>query len=143
MPGTNRPKSLAPFDPSYPPISNVLKLDEGKPTISTNEPQTYGANIYDLLTDSFFLKNYYIGEHARKEIQKLINTLQLENEDIDGPILKENEEMIRLRIEMIGEDFLKRKLFNMFYEKYPESRKLRRIKLENELKLLEEDDSDK
>ncbi|NQY28283.1 MAG: hypothetical protein HRT69_02315 [Flavobacteriaceae bacterium] len=125
------------------PISNVLKLDEGKPFSSIKDSQTYGANIYDLLTDSFFLEHYYIGEYARKEIQKLINTLQLDNVEVDVPVFNENEEVIRLRIEMIGEVFLKRKLMNMFYDKFPESRKLRRIELERELKLLEKNDYNK
>ncbi|WP_179350045.1 AAA family ATPase [Winogradskyella pacifica] len=122
------------------PVSNVLKLDEGVPVSSLNAPQTYGANIYELLTDSFFLEHFYIGEYARREIQKLINTLQLDEKEVDGDILNEEEEVIRLRIEMIGEVFLKKKLMNMFYDKYPNSRNLRRIELERELKLLEEED---
>lgn len=123
------------------PVSNVLKLDEGNPISALDEPQTYGANIYDLLTDSFFLEHFYIGEYARREIQKLINTLQLDETEVEGDVLNEDEEVVRLRIEMIGEVFLKKKLMNMFYNKYPNSRNLRRIELERELKLLEEDDS--
>ena len=92
------------------------------------------------MTDSFFLEHFYIGEYARREIQKLINTLQLDEKEVDGDILNEEEEVIRLRIEMIGEVFLKKKLMNMFYDKYPNSRNLRRLELERELKLLEEED---
>ena len=122
------------------PVSNVLKLDEGIPVVSSNASQTYGANIYELLTDSFFLKHFYIGEYARREIQKLINTLQLDENEVEADVLNEEEEVIRLRIEMIGEVFLRKKLMNMFYHKYPNSRSQRRKELERELKLLEEED---
>lgn len=118
------------------PVSNVLKLAEGKPISAIDGPQTYGANIYDLLTDSFFLEHYYIGEKARQDIQTLINTLQPEggNNARISPYFEEPPQKLKKRIEIISEDFLRTKLLSMFYKKYNDAKNLEIERLEKRIK---------
>lgn len=119
------------------PVTNVLKLDEGKPFSSIDEPQTYGANIYDLLTDSFFLGKYYIGEKARLDIEKIINTLRSTKDKIIEPYFNEKPQEIKKRIEIISEDFLRTKLLQMYFNKYENDKAYQRELLLKQLRDLE------
>lgn len=119
------------------PVSNVLKLDEGKPISSNTEPQTYGANIYDLLTDSFFLEHYYIGEKARLDIEKIINTLRSTKDNKISPSINGESKDIRKRIEIISEDFLRTKLLGMYFNKYDEDKAFQRELLLKQLRDLD------
>ena len=101
--------------------------------------KTYGANIYSLLKDSFFLQAY-IGEHTRLEIQKLINTLQ-PNQNITGnkrstsEILEDSPALLKKRIELIGEEFLRNRLLDMFYKKFDRERQISELERQlNKLK---------
>lgn len=119
------------------PVSNVLKLDKGKPHNSVEEYQTYGANIYDLLTDSFFLERYYIGEKARLDIQRLINTLRSTKEKKIEPYFDEEPQVLKNRIALISEDFLRTKLLAMYYNKYQDDKSLQREMLLKQLRELD------
>ena len=59
----------SPFIVSDVPKDNILTLEEGK-RIELNE-QTYCANIYDLMKNSFFLK-YSMGEAARRRLDDVV-----------------------------------------------------------------------
>lgn len=119
------------------PVTNVLKLDDGEPISSLKEPQTYGANIYDLLTDSFFLDNYYIGEKARLDIEKIINTLRSTKDKKIEPYFNEKPQEIKKRIEIISEDFLRTKLLEMYFNKYEDNKAFQREVLLKKLKDLD------
>ena len=119
------------------PISNVLKLNKGNPLSSLSEPQTYGANIYDLLTDSFFLEKYYIGEKARLDIEKIINTLRSDEKKKIEPNFNENPQEIKKRIEIISEDFLRNKLLQMYFKKYDDDKAYQRELLLQQLRDLD------
>ena len=119
------------------PVTNVLKLDEGRPHSSVQEYQTYGANIYDLLTDSFFLKHYYIGEKARLDIQKLINTLRSTKKEKIEPYFDEEPHMLKKRITIISEDFLRTKLLAMYYNKHQDDKAVQREILQKQLRDLD------
>jgi hypothetical protein len=119
------------------PVSNVLKLDLGVPVSSLNAPQTYGANIYDLLTDSFFLGKYYIGEKARLDIEKIINTLRSTKDKIIEPYFSEKPQETKKRIEIISEDFLRTKLLQMYFNKYENDKAYQRELLLKQLRDLE------
>lgn len=60
----------SPFILSDIPANNILRIEEGAP-ISNKKEKTFGANIYSLLKNQFFLRNGFQGEFAKKEIRKV------------------------------------------------------------------------
>lgn len=68
----------SPFILSDIPSQNILKLEDGKTMISEVSENTFGANIHDLLANDFFLKNGFMGEFAKSEINHVINYLNIE-----------------------------------------------------------------
>lgn len=104
--------------------ANVLKYnDPARPS------KSFGANITDLLADSFFINNGLMGDFAKEKIQNVINWL---NQEI--PNLKEKDVNERT-IEMIDEPILRRKLSEMYSNKFNENLELEII--ESEIRLLE------
>jgi predicted ATPase len=59
----------SPFILSDIPSSNILMLNKEN---GTKKIKTFGANIHELLGDSFFLENGYVGEFAKIKIEELI-----------------------------------------------------------------------
>jgi len=95
------------------PSSNIVYLlnDNGKIGIDgENERNTFGANITDLLADSFFLSDGLIGDFAKDKIKGVITWL-------DNTGDKENSEYYERVIRLIDEPIAKRKLAEMFDEK--------------------------
>ena len=90
----------------------------------------FGANIHELLSHGFFMEDGLMGEFAKNKIQKIIDFLNSESKFED---LKISQEQMKLIIESIGEDLLRTKLLDMYYDK------LEQDKLEKEMqKLLEQ-----
>lgn len=114
------------------PNSNVIYLKkELQKTIVVNkivEPKkSFGANITDLLADSFFYGNEdkaLIGEFAKHKIQESIDWL---NED--KPNLQKRGYFKKL-IEIIDEPLIKYKLRQKYYEKFPDQ-------IDNEIEIKE------
>lgn len=78
-----------------------------------NREKTFGANIYSLLSDSFFMENGTIGEFAKEKIEWVIKTLdnveiQLSNGDLDK---------MNYIINSIGEPLIKMQLESMREQK--------------------------
>lgn len=101
------------------PNSNVIYIErrsyEVEPNIldynDNNRPlKTFGANISDLIADSFFVDNSLIGDFAFDLIQKTIIWL---NEKKN----KDNSEYYRKIIQIIDEPIIQRKLAEMFDDK--------------------------
>ena len=76
----------SPFILSDIPLSNILSLKDGEPF--QEDKETFGANIHDLLANSFFLENGFMGEFAKEKITSVINFMEsiiqnkvYENED--------------------------------------------------------------
>lgn len=94
----------------------LLKKENGKSIVVdgfANRTSTFGANIHELFTESFFLKDGLMGEFARKKIAGLIEEL---NDKVE--ISKEEfENSYKKRIEIIGEPFLQAKLFELVAKK--------------------------
>lgn len=72
-----------PFTLSDIPNSNIIYLDKEKETTwivdKSNEiKKSFGANITDLLSDGFFIKNGLIGEFAKDKIEETINWINFE-----------------------------------------------------------------
>ncbi|WP_411810911.1 AAA family ATPase [Chryseobacterium scophthalmum] len=109
----------SPFILSDLPKQNVLFLDideESKKSQSQdfNRMNTFGANITDLLADSFFIKDGLIGNLAKKKIEEVIKYLN-GNENL----ITDNIEAKKI-IDIIDEPILKYKLEDMYFEKFPE-----------------------
>lgn len=103
-----------------PPHSVVRLKKSGKIDEKTNWPitivkeddsyQSFGANIYSLYRDGFFLNEGFMGSFAKRKIQEVIEWL---NDDSNF----EDEENIKKIIEIIGEPVLRDKLRMMFRDK--------------------------
>jgi len=91
----------SPFILSDLPKQNILLLnvndEDNKSYPSISETQTFGANINDLLADSFYLKDTLMGNFAERKIVDLIDAIKNRNATIE-----------QLGIEsIIGDEFLK------------------------------------
>jgi len=95
-----------------------------------DQKETFAANIYTLLSDSFFIKNGLIGDFATEKINDVIKELSSGYE-----ISFERRESIRRTIQQIGEPILKHKLFQMYNDRFNLSLHERLDKIEKHLKL--------
>jgi ABC-type multidrug transport system ATPase subunit len=104
----------SPFVLSDIPCNNVLYLKDGK---SFNEERTesFGANIFELLRDNFYLNDGPIGVHSYntlKEMFKLLNKKRINNSDFTS---------VKNMTQYIGEPFLKQELKRLIYLKENEN----------------------
>jgi len=110
----------SPFILSDLPSQNVLRLrrnDDGKSEPKTSDIQTFGANIYDLFRDSFFMENGFIGKFAKEKIEELLKELY----DLKSFYSESNEEFLshekfleyRNRINLIGERIIRIRLYDL------------------------------
>jgi len=76
--------------------------------------ETFGANIHELFTDSFFLKDSLMGEFARRRINELINDIKSDKRLITSEIFNKD---YKKRLEIIGEPFIKVKIFELIAER--------------------------
>jgi len=92
----------SPFILSDIPHVNVLKLRDGMPVKYDDDMMTFGANIHEMLTDTFFLGPELIGAFAKKKIESCIEKLEtlrrLKNIEVNEQVIeqvskKENEEL--------------------------------------------------
>ncbi len=110
----------SPFILSDIPSNNILKLKKGEPSIS--EQKTFGANIHDLLADSFFMSST-IGEFSKEKINEFIKKLNdtIKNRNDKKPQLLKSSisELEELGgesfINLIGESLVKDKLLQMYF----------------------------
>jgi len=95
------------------PKNNIVFINSSNKIIeSQKRDETFGANIHNLLADSFFLDKNYIGSFAKLKIDKLI--------EIITNVERVNEENIKIAeklINMIGEPIVKNKLIQMLEDK--------------------------
>ncbi|GAA5089296.1 hypothetical protein GCM10023210_13930 [Chryseobacterium ginsengisoli] len=106
-----------PFLSSDLPKSNVLFIEKtGKRTSlyhskDNNRTETFAANIHTLYSDSFYMDGILIGEFAKNKLDKIIKYLN------NKKVTKRNEDYLKT-IRLIGEPVLRRKLLNMWSEKF-------------------------
>ncbi|NFE80029.1 hypothetical protein FC820_07155 [Clostridium sporogenes] len=116
--------SNSPFLISDLPKNNILFLDvNNEPCTITSDSKiinTFGANIHELLSNAFFLKNT-IGEFALINIKDVARDLTEKSRE---EILSINgrKEKIEYIIKNIGEPVIKRKLENLYKKVFPQSR---------------------
>lgn len=120
------------------PRSNVifLKREDDRCIIDEdgNHEETFGANIYKLFDDAFFLgKKGQIGEFARKKIQLIIDKIKPDTrsmEEVIYPTLTEEEIcLLEQQIALIGEKIIRDKLYEMLYKCKYNSLDLRKKKI--------------
>ncbi|MFC0184187.1 AAA family ATPase [Pseudarcicella hirudinis] len=86
------------------------KTSENKTVIEDsliNHKETFGANIHELFTESFFLNDGLMGTFAKKKINELISDIENVHNIISE---KTYNEKYRKRINIIGERFLRKKI---------------------------------
>ena len=103
----------SPFILSDIPKQNVLflevdEVDKKSNPVNFKKMNTFGANIHDLLSDSFFIGDGLIGEFAKKEITNLIDWLNNIKRD------QKKRNYYEKLIELIDEPIMKRKLAEMY-----------------------------
>lgn len=82
---------------------------------SINDKHSFGANITDLLADSFFINDGLIGDFAKEKINDVLSDLLLKKKSNS----KKQREMFKI-IGIIDEPIIKNKLSDMFKSKYGE-----------------------
>lgn len=113
-------------------LSDLLKSQTLYLTGNLNQKKdfkdTFGANIHTLLDDSFFMEDGLMGEYSKTIIEDIIINLNEHRKKIK--ILSELEKKyIKQIISNIGEPFLKKKIFDMYFSLFDEN--------ENEIAMLE------
>ena len=119
------------------PNLNFEDLKNGNCLNVSNEIdiKPFGANIHELLSHGFFMEDGLMGEFAKGKINEIIKNL---NKKTYRPNKKDKKRVL-LIIESIGEDLLRMKLLDMYYEKF-ENDELEREKkqlLEQQKEILE------
>lgn len=111
-------------------FSKVLNINDfERPT------KTFGANISDLLADSFFVKDGLIGDFAKDKIEEVIVELnklldlKFNNKYVD--ISEDKRILLKETIEIIDEPIIQMKLINMYNTIFE-------VSIENEINELEE-----
>ncbi|SDF77662.1 AAA ATPase domain-containing protein [Pedobacter terrae] len=108
----------SPFIVSDLPKQNLVFLrkdDSGNCGLPSDEIQTetLGANIHELFTNSFFLQDGLMGEHAREYIQGLIKEIKKTRK-----ITREKyHKVYKNKVNLIGEQFLKTKILELVASK--------------------------
>jgi hypothetical protein len=108
----------SPFIASDLPKQNLIFLkqdDERMCSVANNDIQfeTFGSNIHELFTNSFFLEGGLIGEFAKEQIQEIFDWCKKTS--------KEGHTNIRNKINIIGEPIIRVKLAEMYAEKMGEN----------------------
>ncbi len=124
----------SPFILSDIPANKILFLaGDGSPILDSIHKRTFGANIHDLLADSFFFRNGYLGEFAKLKIRSAIeylkDTINRKVSDTDW-----TQESVRLFIELIGEPLIKTSLKDMYNSAFLTSE----AEIDKEIHLLQE-----
>lgn len=123
----------SPFILSDIPNCNILYLQNGE-QVKNVCIEPFGANIHDILTQSFFLENGFIGEFAQKKIREIIDVIN-DKKVNQKKINAVDYTKYKNTIDLIGEPLIKNKLMNMIVEVY--DNKQDRIKmLEKEIEIL-------
>jgi len=103
------------------PNNNILYINKSEEsfyrTILANEEpkrpsQSFGANLTDLLADSFFLDDSLMGDFAREKIQKTIDWLSDNDRNLEYK--KYHKDLINI----VDEPILRTKLEEMYFEAF-------------------------
>ena len=96
----------SPFILSDIPRQNILYLENGACVNDQIDVNPYAANVNDILNQSFFLKDSFMGEFALMRVKNLMEEIDVFGKRKNG----RNEEDLKQEIELIGDKFLKQQL---------------------------------
>lgn len=96
----------SPFILSDIPMQNILYLENGKCVNDTIIVNPYAANVNDILNQSFFLKDSFLGEFALTRIKQLMDDI----DNIGKRKISRTENELMQEIDLIGDKFLKQQL---------------------------------
>lgn len=135
----NRPKNIqilltshSPFIASDLPRSNIILLDKSEKGYSqllesNTMSETFGANIFELLSDSFFLNDSQIGDFAKNKINDLFKFLNNEESEIKW----DNTKAEKL-ISLIGEPIVKNQLIELYDKMYKTEKEIEYLEKERQ-----------
>ena len=106
----------SPFVLSDMPKGNILYLDEGRNVTAEKHLNTFGANVNELLCQSFFLSSGFMGEFAMRKIESLVKYLHS-----DDPDEVWNENKAKNVIELVGDEVIKYQLRQLYAAKFKDS----------------------
>lgn len=135
----------SPFILSDIPMNNILYLKRGHQQTSTEDDNPFGANINDILKQSFFLNHGFMGEFSKNYVRSLCNYLYPKEEAFkDVPSLYRrnwDSQRAHIFIQQIGEPLLKAQMMTA-YKNSPELSKQQKIAaLKKELEELEHEEN--
>lgn len=104
--------SNTPLEISDIPNSNLVYIERGDVVGAISSINTFGANIFKLLNNNFFI-NSTMGNFSKRKINETIEFLN-NKDDTD------KKEDVKKLINIIGEPIIKEKLEKMYYDKFPE-----------------------
>lgn len=101
------------------PSGNIIYLEKNEERCTVAErpelKESFGANIFSLLKDSFYLKKS-LGEYAHFRIKKVIEDMDKLKRDPGNAVLKETCRSHHQLINIIGEPVIRRKLQTLYNE---------------------------
>lgn len=104
----------SPFILSDIPQSNIMYLSKGKMCNDEIKINPFAANVNEILSQSFFLENGFMGEFAQRKINKLLNYLKSEYLT-QGNL---NKETVLSDISKIGDPLLSEALLELYRKKF-------------------------
>lgn len=132
----------SPFVLSDIPTVNLLCLEKGEPKKGDEVlKQTFCANVYDLLSNHFFMKQF-IGDFASKKLDEWVEEVKTFREQAVGNNREDNRRIARAlfeKLSMVGDGFIRENLMQSLYPYLDNDRdvKLKRLKdLEREADIL-------
>ena len=105
----------SPFVLSDMPKGNILYLDEGKNVTEEKHLNTFGANVNELLCQSFFLSGGFMGEFAQQRIKSLVDYLKGD----DDPYW--NETKAKETIDLVGDEVIQYQLRQLYAIRFKDS----------------------
>ena len=128
----------SPFVLSDIPTSNIIALKDGN--MENDSLQSFGANIHDLLKNSFFLNSGSRGLFAEWIIKEITKALELyKNDDQNNNLwlLNYPREKVHKLIMIIDEPIIQRVLLEQFRQVFTDEKRAERIlELQTELERL-------
>lgn len=103
----------SPFVLSDMPKGNILYLDNGYNVTSEKHLNTFGANVNELLCQSFFLSGGFMGEFAKRRIEALVAYLKS-----DEPNDHWNAKNAKELIDLVGDEVIHYQLRQLYATKF-------------------------
>lgn len=94
-------------------INYLERGDARNIVLSKIQPETFGANVFELYRYAFFMKDGLVGAYAYNKINEIRETIEQES-----ALTNEDVEDLTNRIEMIGDDAIKHYLLSLLEQKY-------------------------